>query len=173
LPSIGNERLADLAPELIQEVINYHYERGRQRTAAYIRTVLRAAFKRAVKLKRMASNPVDALDTVNVVVAETEVFTAEQGDAFIKAAENHRLEGLFWLALAMGLRKGELCGLSLPDLDLENASVQVRETIQRVKLPRGQQVAHPRRPAQIQSQPAQASITKFCSRRFAAAVDQT
>ena len=111
LPAIGKEPLADLAPELIQEVINYHHERGCQRTAALIRTILRAAFKRAVKLKRMAWNPVDSLDTVNVSAKEAGVFSAEQAEKFLKAAENHRLEALFWVAIGMGLRKGELNGL--------------------------------------------------------------
>jgi integrase len=135
LPSIGKVPLAKLAPESIQEIVNEHYESGRQRTAAYIRTVLRAAFKRAVKLKRIAWNPVDALDTVSVEVAETEVFTPEQAEAFLEAAKTHRLEALFWLALGLGLRKGELCGLSIVDVDFENALIHIREILQRVKLP--------------------------------------
>jgi integrase len=135
LPAIGNERLADLAPELVQAMLNYHVERGRKRTASYIRTVLRAAFKRAVKLKRIAWNPVDALDTVSVAAKETEVFTGEQAEAFLAAANGHRLGALFWLALSMGFRKGELCGLSWPDLDFENSTIYIRETLQRAKLP--------------------------------------
>jgi integrase len=141
LPAIGKEPLSDLAPELIQEVINYHYERRRQRTAAYIRTILRGAFERAVKLKRMAWNPVDALDTVTVSARETEVYTAEQAEKFLKAAESHRLEALFWVAIGMGLRKSELCGLPLTELDLEDPSIHVCETIQRVKLP-GEKKSH-------------------------------
>ena len=135
LPAIGNEKLSDLAPELVQSVLNYHVERGRKRTASYIRTVLRASFRRAVKLKRIAWDPVDALDTVSVTAKETEVFTAEQAEAFLTSAQDHRLEALFWLALSMGLRKGELCGLSWPDIDLENATIHIRETLQRGNCP--------------------------------------
>ena len=135
LPAIGNEKLSDLAPELIQALLNYHVERGRKRTASYIRTVLRAAFKRAKKLERIARNPVDGLETISVAAKETEVFTAEQAEAFLASAQDHRLEALFWLALSMGFRKGELCGLSWPDIDLENATIHIRETLQRAKLP--------------------------------------
>jgi integrase len=135
LPTLGKIPLAKLAPELIQEIVNEHYEQGHQRTAAYIRSILHAAFKRAVRMKRMAWNPVDSLDTVSVSSKETEVYTAEQADQFLEANESHRLEALFWVAIGMGLRKGELTGLCLTDLDLEAGSLQVRITSQRVKLP--------------------------------------
>src|SRR5262249_505896 len=66
---------------------------------------------------------------------EMKVYSAEQAEIFLKAAENDRLEGLFWVAIGIGLRKGELGGLPLDDIDLENATIQVRETIQRINLP--------------------------------------
>jgi integrase len=135
LPAIGREKLSDFAPELIQAVLNYHVERGRKRTASYIRTILCSAFGRAKKLEHIARNPVDGLETISVDAKETEVFTAAQAEAFFAAAQDHRLEGLFWLALSMGFRKGELCGLSLADVDFENATIHIRETVQRAKLP--------------------------------------
>ena len=100
-----------------------------------ISTRLNTAFKRAVKLHRMPWNPIDALDPITVTPKETAVFTAEEADAFLKAASGHRLESLFWLALGLGLRKGELCGLTLADIDFQGEKVHVRQTIQRVKLP--------------------------------------
>ncbi len=108
LPAIGREPLSDPAPELIQQLINYHSARGRQRTADYIRTILRTAFARAKKLNRIAWNPVDSLDAVNVAPAETEVFTVDQAEAFLRAAAPHRLEALFWFALGLGLRKRQV-----------------------------------------------------------------
>lgn len=136
LPAIGKQPLADVAPELIQAMLNYHTERGCARTAALIRAILHAAFKRAVKLKRMSWNPIDALDSITVTSKETAVFTAEQAEALLKAAAGHRFEALFWLALGLGLRKGELCGLTVGDVDFEAEKIHVRQTIQRVKLPR-------------------------------------
>lgn len=135
LPAIGREPLRDIEPESIQQLINYHYERGRQRTADYIRTVLRAAFQRAVKLHKVSWNPIDALDAITVTPKETAVFTAEQAETFLKSAAGHRLEALFWIALGLGLRKGELSGLSLVDVDWENQTIDIRATLQRAKLP--------------------------------------
>jgi integrase len=135
LPAIGKQPLADPPPELIQAMLNYHVERGCERTAQLVRAILHAAFKRAVKLHRMPWNPIDALDPITVTPKETAVFTAEEADAFLKAASGHRLEALFWLALGLGLRKGELCGLTLDDIDFQGEKVHVRQTIQRVKLP--------------------------------------
>jgi integrase len=137
LPAIGKKPLASVAelPELIQAMLNYQVEIGHKRTAELTRVILHVAFKRAVKFKRIAWNPIDALETIRVVPKEMEIFNPDQAETFLKSVENHRLEGLFWVAIGMGLRKGELGGLSLDDIDLENATIQVRETIQRIKLP--------------------------------------
>lgn len=135
LPAIGHIPLADLPPESIQAILNYHTERGRQRTAAYIRTVLRAAFKRAVKLQKLSWNPVDGLDTVRVAPKETQIFTAEQAEVFLNATKNHRFEALFWIALTLGLRKGELAALSWTSVDWVNRELSICETLARAKLP--------------------------------------
>jgi integrase len=136
LPAIGNEPLVGVAPELIQELINYHHGRGRQRTAEYIRSILRTAFKRAVKFKRMPWNPIDALDAVTVKKKQkTGVYTVEQVNTLLQAAAGHRLEAAFWLGVGLGMRKGELIGLDLEDVNLEQGTLRVRQTLQRIKLP--------------------------------------
>ena len=50
----------------------------------------------------------------------------------LEAVRGHRLEALFVLALATGLRQGELLGLCWSDVDLDRGTLFVRHALQRV-----------------------------------------
>ena len=50
----------------------------------------------------------------------------------LDAVAEDRLEGLFVLALATGLRQGEALGLKWDDVDLVGGSLTVRRALQRV-----------------------------------------
>ncbi|ROT25058.1 tyrosine-type recombinase/integrase, partial [Micromonospora sp. HM5-17] len=47
------------------------------------------------------------------------------------AAEGHRLYALYVVAATLGLRRGELLGLRWADLDLDNGTVTITQTVQR------------------------------------------
>jgi len=55
--------------------------------------------------------------------------TTEQARTFIKAAKGHDLEALFTVALATGMRKGELLALHWPDIDVETGRVYIHQTL--------------------------------------------
>lgn len=56
----------------------------------------------------------------------------EQTRSFLDAAVGERLEGLYVLAVTTGLRQGELLALRWADVDLERASLHVRQSVQRI-----------------------------------------
>ena len=58
--------------------------------------------------------------------------TVDQAIAFQRVATTHRLDALFMVALACGLRLGEACGLRWDDVDLETGEVRIRQQLQRV-----------------------------------------
>ena len=58
--------------------------------------------------------------------------TPEQARAFLDAAHGQRLEALYAVALALGLRQGEALALRWVDLDLDAGFVTVRAGLQRV-----------------------------------------
>jgi integrase len=51
---------------------------------------------------------------------------AEQVGLFLKAIDGHRLHPLYHLAAYTGMRRGELCGLSWDDVDLDAGRITVR-----------------------------------------------
>jgi integrase len=58
--------------------------------------------------------------------------TAEETKAFLIACKGDRLEALFTVALAIGLRQGEALGLRWEDVDWESGVLHVRRSLQRV-----------------------------------------
>jgi integrase len=133
---IGKLPLAKLAAEDVQRQLNYvasTQEHGR--TADLLRAVLRSAFNKAVKLRRMDMNPVLGTDPVNYTPQETATLSADEAIRFLEAAEHDRLGALFIIALSLGLRKGEAIGLKPEDVDLDRRMIYVRRSLQWVKLP--------------------------------------
>jgi integrase len=61
------------------------------------------------------------------------IMTDDQVRQFLEAARRSRYYALFALAVATGMRQGELLALQWPDVDFENNTVTVRRTVLRVK----------------------------------------
>lgn len=61
---------------------------------------------------------------------QVQSLTPEQARIFLAAVEQHRLKALYWVALLMGLRRGELLGLRLTDIDLADRTLHVTGAMQ-------------------------------------------
>ena len=69
--------------------------------------------------------------------------TREQGQRLLTAAAGHRPEALYTVALLLGLREGEVLGLSWIDIDVTAHTLRVGQTVQRVS---GRLLLAPQRP---------------------------
>ncbi len=134
--------LSRVAAEDVQRQLNYVASTQKHgRTADLLRAVLRSALNKAVKLKRLDSNPVLGTDPVNCAPEETATLTKDEATRFLDVAADDRLGALFIIALSLGLRKGEVLGLKPEDADLEGRVLHVRRSLQWVKLP-GEKKGH-------------------------------
>jgi len=132
-PQVGNIPLAKLSPQDVQKLINRKLEQGLSpRRVQYIHAVLRRALGQAEKWGILARNVARLVDAPRVNQPEINPFTPDEARDFIRAIQGDRLEALFHLALASGLRQGELLGLKWIDLDLENHQLFVRASLQRL-----------------------------------------
>jgi integrase len=96
------------------------------RTVAYIRTVLRIALNRALKWGLVARNVAALTDPPRQERTERQPLTPEQARTFLKAVEGDRLEALYRVGLALGLRLGEALGLRWEDVDLDTGTLRIR-----------------------------------------------
>jgi integrase len=85
--------------------------------------VSRNVAKLSLLPKKAAGND-DSLEVVPL--------TADEAKQFLEAIRGHRLETLYTVALALGLRHGEALGLQWPDFDAETATLRVFYQLQAV-----------------------------------------
>jgi integrase len=95
--------------------------------------VLGTALRHAVRVNLTVSNPVTSIPKPKVTKKEMRVWTADEAGRFLEAAKTDRLNALFILAIATGMRAGELLGLKWMDIDFGAGSVQVQRSLEEVR----------------------------------------
>jgi integrase len=139
-PHLGQIQLQALTPFAIQQFYSDKLKSGRldgkgealsPNTVRHIHSVLRKALNVAVKLQLIPRNPCNAVEQPRPVKKEASYWTPEEAAKFLEGIKGDRLYTLFYIALATGLRRGELLGLQWKDVDLNKRSLTVRQVIVR------------------------------------------
>jgi integrase len=79
-------------------------------TVKYLHAVLHRALEQALRWGLVARNVAGLVSPPRIEPDEVEAFTPEQARTFLDAIGGHRLEALYSVALAVGLRQGEALG---------------------------------------------------------------
>ncbi len=144
LEHIGSMRLQDVRPHHLNDVMARlvvremrNETRMSRNTLGRTFTRLRSLFREAVADQIIYVNPVDGVKLPKISVNEAASIKALNPD---QAARLHtigaalydaglcRLWPALFLALGMGLRRGEVMGLKWADVDLERGTLRVRQT---------------------------------------------
>lgn len=134
VPAFGPERLELLTPLMVQRWLNEHRtQHGARRRITLAHAVLRSALAEALRLQLMPANPAALVKVPKPKTRAIVPLDVDQAKKFLTVAKTHRLEALFSVALACGLRLGEATGLTWDDVDLETGEVRVRQQLQAVK----------------------------------------
>jgi integrase len=102
-------------------------------TVLHHHRVLRTALHQAVKWQVLTVNPADAVSPPRPERKEVVALSQEETVALLAALEGTRLYAPAVIAVTTGMREGEVLGLRWRDVDLENARLQVRQTLQIAK----------------------------------------
>ena len=130
VPGIGQHQLQKLAPQHLQKFYAKKIEEGLSPTTVLgLHKVLHLALDKAVRWNLVPRNVCDAVDPPRRKRYEFQPLNQEQIRQFLAAAAGHRLEALFVLALATGMRKGELMALKWQDINFSTATLQVRRIL--------------------------------------------
>ncbi len=159
IPSLGRHKLSALNAQHIAAYMTHKQTAGRQRsgrpspvktvveskapakkvtglsatTVNYHRAVLRSALNQAMRWDMLNRNVAELTQPRPAVSFEAKPLTRTEADRFLAAAQGDRLEALFSVALALGLRQGEALGLSWSDVDLDAGTLTVRWQLQQIK----------------------------------------
>lgn len=135
-PILGTKRLRDIKPEHIQRLYNLKIRNGSSpRTVQLIHSVIHRALVHAVKLGLIPRNPDDATTPPRPKRKAMQFFDENQVQQLLITgqATEDRFSALYHLAIASGMRQGELLGLKWGDIDWEAGVVQVQRQITRKK----------------------------------------
>jgi integrase len=131
-PVLGHITLAKLRPTDVQRLINMKRAEGQSaRSVQYIHAILRSALATAQRWEYVTRNVATLVDPITVKRAEVMPFTPEEASKLLVAARGDRLEALYTVAMAVGLRPGEALGLSWEDVDLDAGLLRVRHALRR------------------------------------------
>jgi len=133
LPHIGKFKLKDLRPDHIQSLYNQKLEEGKSlSTLRIIHAVLHRSLNQAIKWGLIGTNPTDAVSRPKPKKREMKVLNEIQVLSFLSVEKGTRYEALYHLAIATGLRQGEILGLRWSDLDWQSGHLQVQRQLQQV-----------------------------------------
>lgn len=133
-PALGARRLRELTPDDVESLLRDRAAAGMAKNSiTRIRSVAVMALRYAQRrdlvgrnVAELAEMPADAR-----AAAEGRSLTVDQAGKLLEAVEDDRLRGLVITGLMLGLRPGELLGLSWRDVDLEAGVLHVRQSCKR------------------------------------------
>ena len=129
-PVIGVVRLNALSPIHVRKVISEMQKKGRAvSTIRSAHGVISAACNAAIEAKLIKSNPAEGMKLPQRPPTKLHIIDREQIPAFVAAAHEDVNGYALIFLLYTGLRASELRGLQWADVDLDAASMNIRQQI--------------------------------------------
>ena len=101
------------------------------RTVQITLFVLRKALAQAVKWDLAIRNVAKLVETPRAERKEVRPPSLEQVQKLLKTMAGERLEALFMVGLALGMRRGEMLGLRWDDINFEERTIRITQALQR------------------------------------------
>ncbi|MET7853170.1 site-specific integrase [Streptomyces avermitilis] len=131
VPMLGSKRLESLSVADVRRFLTQLENRTTAATAKESHRVLRTALSAACREELIARNVAGLVEPPRASSRELSPWTLDETLDFLAASRKDPLYAAFVLAIAMGLRRGELVGLRWTDVDLDKRVLYVRQQTQR------------------------------------------
>jgi integrase len=148
-PEIGGVPLAKLTAQRVQSFLNQKCgataastaHSGRPapsglspRSVQHLHAVLRVALGQALRWGLVARNVATLVSPPRAPHKDVQPFSPEEARQFLETVSGDRLEALYTVALACGLRQGEALGLWWEDVNGDAGTLTVRRQLQRIAI---------------------------------------
>lgn len=134
-PFLGHLRLSAVTVQHLQALYADRMEAGglSSTTVHHIHSRLHKAFADAERLGLVVRNVAERAVPPRARKVDIRPLTREQARELLAVTGSDRMSALYSLALASGMRQGELLGLCWPDVDLDAGVVHVRTQLKHEK----------------------------------------
>ena len=130
LPELGNCKLTALRPDMVQTFYTLKVNSGlSKRTVQYMHAVLHKAMEQAMKWGLVVRNVTDLVDPPAGGKKAIVTWTVEESKKFLEQVKDSRFYPMYCLAY-IGLREGEILGLSVSDFNREAHTITIRQSLQ-------------------------------------------
>ncbi|RPK38634.1 tyrosine-type recombinase/integrase [Streptomyces sp. ADI93-02] len=127
IPGLGAHRLEKLEPEHLERFYKKMQDNGSAAgTAHQTHRTVRTALNEAVRRGHLTVNPATIAKGPRVEEEEVEPYSVEEVQRLLAEAHKHRNTARWVIALALGLRQGEVLGMQWTDVDFELDVIRVR-----------------------------------------------
>lgn len=130
-PMLGTKRLESLSVPDVRRFLLQLEKKTTAATAKESHRVLRTALSAACREELIVRNVAKLVEPPRAAARDLSPWSLDETLDFLAASRRDPLYAAFVLAIAMGLRRGELVGLRWNDIDLENRVLLVRQQVQR------------------------------------------
>lgn len=139
-PAMGKIKLRELRPEQIQRFLNTQQKSGNAKTdheglaswtVLKLKNVINGSLKQALRGGLILRNPTEAIIPPKLQQKDIRILSVDEQEKFMQALEGHRLETFFKLALATGMRRGELLALTWDNVDFDNRTISILHSASR------------------------------------------
>lgn len=103
------------------------------RTVGHIHRILHRALGHAVQWNLIRNNPAEVVDPPRVPSTEIEILSAEELQALLVKLRGRTIYPIAALALATGMRRGELLALRWKDIDFERGLLRVERVLEQTR----------------------------------------
>ncbi|WKX74289.1 site-specific integrase [Streptomyces sp. XD-27] len=132
VPTLGAKRLESLGPRHVRTFLAELARKTTPATAKEAHRVLRTVLTAACREELVTRNVASLVEAPKVNSRETTPWSLDETLRFLEEARRDPLYAAFVLAIAMGLRRGEVLGLRWSDVDLDKRVIRVGNQVQRI-----------------------------------------
>ncbi|MBW5481145.1 tyrosine-type recombinase/integrase [Streptomyces bambusae] len=127
IPGLGAHRLEKLEPEHLERFYKKMQDSGSAAgTAHQVHRTVRTALNEAVRRAHLTVNPATIAKAPRLEEEEVEPYSVEEVQRLLAEAAKHRNTARWVIALALGLRQGEVLGMQWDDVDFDLGVIRVR-----------------------------------------------
>jgi integrase len=139
-PRLGRISLSALNPEHMVDLLKHWREDGRTDGSGGLSPqkchnnyrALRTMLRKAVKWGYLARNPLESIDPPRVQRKEVQALSEQEVRTLIEAAGDTVIGRAIRVAVCTGMRRGELLGLRWSDIDFEERTLHIQQTVYRL-----------------------------------------
>lgn len=134
VPALGQIELQKLSPLAVETFYSNMLNTLSHKTVLQYHRMLHKAFDKAYKMQIINKNTCDLVDAPKPKKFKATIYDQKEVKQLLQAVKNTRLEAPVNLALACGLRAGEILALSWDDIDSGKNIISINKTLVKDKV---------------------------------------